>query len=386
MFVVVLVVLTALLGGICYYLATRAQRALSFLFPHIPFWVYLVVFICLILLLLLGFVRSFLPISSGVKGVLGAISFYCMGIFLYFLLFVLLADLILWIASIAKLIPAGQVLLSRFVAGIAVLVLTALVSGYGFYHAQQIQTVSYDVTVTDRQTVNGMNIVMISDLHLGTLTSESRLGEIVETINAQKPDLVCIVGDLFDNDFSAIKDPDRAIALLESINTKYGVYACLGNHDSGETFPQMEEFMRRAKIRNLKEEYVTIDDRLILVGRVDASPIGGYHGGDTSRKDAVSQILTGANAELPVVVMDHNPAHIDEYGSETDLILCGHTHKGQVFPGSLITGWMYTVDYGYYQRDAQSPHVIVSSGVGFWGPPMRVGSDCEVVRINLLDA
>ena len=383
MFVLALIVLTAMLGGVCYYLAHRAQKALSYLLPKLPLWVCIVVFAFLILLLLLGFVRSFLPISSGIKGVLGAISFYWMGIFLYLLLFVLLADLVLWIVSLAKLIPADRVALSRFVAGSAVLVLTASVSCYGFYHAQQIQTVSYDVTLAEHKTTDGMNIVMVSDLHLGALTSEERLEGIVEKINAQEPDLVCIVGDLFDNDYSAIKDPERANALLGGINAKYGVYACLGNHDSGETFAQMEEFMRRANICNLKDAYVTVDDRLVLVGRVDASPIGGYGNGEVKRNGDLSQILLGANPDLPVVVMDHNPAHVEEYGSEVDLILCGHTHKGQVFPGSLITGAMYTVDYGYYQKDAQSPHVIVSSGVGFWGPPMRVGSDCEVVQIRL---
>ena len=66
-----------------------------------------------------------------------------------------------------------------------------------------------------------------------------------------------------------------------------------------------------------------------------------------------------------------------------DLLLCGHTHRGQIFPGSLITDRMYTVDYGYYRADDASPQVIVSSGVGTWGMPMRVGTDCEIVKINL---
>ncbi len=383
MFVVVLLVLTAMLGGICYYLANRAQKALSFLLPNIPFWVYIVVFAFLVLLLILGFVRSFFPIPSGIKSALGVISFYWMGIFLYLLLFVLLADLILFILMLAKLIPENSVALSRFVAGIAVLVLTASVSGYGFYHAQQIQTVSYDVTLTDRETTDDLNIVMVSDLHLGAVTSEGRLEEIVEKINAQEPDLVCIVGDLFDNDYDAIKDPDRAIELFRQINSTYGIYACLGNHDSGKTFSQMESFMHRANINNLKECYVNIDDRLILVGRVDGSPIGSYGEGRAERYEDVSQILSDAPQNLPIVVMDHNPAHVEEYSSAVDLILCGHTHKGQVFPGSLITGAMYTVDYGHYQKDAGSPHVVVSSGVGTWGPPMRVGSDCEVVQVRL---
>ena len=93
--------------------------------------------------------------------------------------------------------------------------------------------------------------------------------------------------------------------------------------------------------------------------------------------------LEGVDPALPVVVMDHNPAHIGEYGPDVDLILCGHTHKGQILPGSLITSRMYTVDYGYYRAGESSPQVIVSSGVGAWGMPMRVGTDCEIVKITL---
>ena len=141
--------------------------------------------------------------------------------------------------------------------------------------------------------------------------------------------------------------------------------------------------MRRANINNLKDQAITVDERFVLVGRVDASPIGGYGNGEVKRNENLDEILHGTNSELPVVVMDHNPARADGYGNEVDLILCGHTHRGQVFPGSLITGLMYTVDYGHYQKDANSPHVVVSSGVGTWGLPMRVGSDCEVVRVRL---
>jgi predicted MPP superfamily phosphohydrolase len=81
--------------------------------------------------------------------------------------------------------------------------------------------------------------------------------------------------------------------------------------------------------------------------------------------------------------MDHNPASIGEYGLGADLILCGHTHKGQLFPASIVTNAMYDVDYGYYRKDAVSPHVIVSSGVGYWGMPMRVGTDCEIVSVKI---
>lgn len=373
-----LVILLALIG-VSYYLAHRARRFLEYLFPRVPFWGCVAVSAFFTLLLVIGFVRSFLPMPSGLKSVLAVINAYWMGIFIYLLLFVLLSDLVLWIGGKTQLIPAEKLGLSRFAAGICAIVLTASVSAYGFYNATQIQTKSYGVVLQDEASVDGMTIVMLSDLHLGAVGSEARLEEIVAAINAQSPDLVCIVGDLFDNDYYAIKDPERAIGLLSQIDSKYGVYSCFGNHDAGKTVELMQDFLVRANICNLTEAYCVIDERLVLVGRADASPIGGN--GGTTRTE-ISEVLKDAPS-LPVVVMEHNPSRIDEYGSEADLILCGHTHKGQIFPGSLITGAMYEVDYGYDQRDAESPHVVVSSGVGTWGMPMRVGTDAEIVRIDL---
>lgn len=137
--------------------------------------------------------------------------------------------------------------------------------------------------------------------------------------------------------------------------------------------------MEQANIHLLNDAYTVIDDRLVLVGRLDASAIGGY--GNQKRKP-LSDFYTRENPSLPVIVLDHNPVNNYEYSTEADLILCGHTQKGQVFPGNLFTKLMYTVDYGYYQKDSQSPHVIVSSGVGTWGMPMRVGTKCEIITIR----
>lgn len=86
---------------------------------------------------------------------------------------------------------------------------------------------------------------------------------------------------------------------------------------------------------------------------------------------------------IPIVVMDHNPSNIEQYGSEVDLLLSGHTHKGHMFPANLITNAIFVVDYGHYQKDADSPNFIVTSGAGTWWMPMRVGSHSEIVSILL---
>ena len=378
MFIVVMLILFSALAGISYYLAHRLYQGIISFFPRVPFWPALVIVCILTLLLVLSFGRSLLPLSPDTKHILGLISSYCMGIFLYLLVFTVAADLVVLVCKLAKAPFLAHRLFRGFVT-LGVLLLTLITCIGGFINGRQIDHISYEIRLQGKKDISDIKLVMISDLHLGSIGSEDRLKEIVDEINALQPDLVCIAGDFFDTDFAAIQDPDAALKTLQTLHPTYGTYACLGNHDAGKTHDQMTAFLNAANIRLLNDAYTVIDNRLVLVGRRDGSPIGGY--GEEKRKP-LSEFFTGVDSALPVIVLDHNPANIHEYGAETDLILCGHTHKGQVFPGNLITDLMYTVDYGYYQKDPQSPQVIVSSGVGTWGMPMRVGTDCEIVTIR----
>lgn len=377
-FILIMLVLFSVLAGISYYLSCRLHQGFACFFSGMRFWPVLVIVCTLTLLMLLGFIRGSVPFSKGVKHIFGVIGGYCMGVMLYLLLFTAAADLLLLVPRLMKLSFTAHRLYKGFVT-VGVLLLTAITCIVGFINAQRINHVSYEIRLQDKQDVSDLNIVLISDLHLGAIGSESRLEKIVEQINALKPDVVCIAGDFFDTDFASILDPEAALQTLRKLQPTFGTYACLGNHDAGKTNGQMVSFLKKANIRLLNDAYTVIDDRLVLVGRLDRSPIGGY--GEEKRQE-LSEFFTRDSPDLPVIVMDHNPANVDSYTTEADLILCGHTHQGQVFPGNLITSLMYTVDYGYYQKNAESPHVIVTSGVGYWGMPMRVGTNCEIVTIR----
>lgn len=268
-----------------------------------------------------------------------------------------------------------------FFSGLLVFLLALGTAGYGVYHANRMQYKSYDIQLEENAPASGLTIVLISDLHLGAVGSEKRIEDMVWGINKLEPDLVCIAGDMFDNDYYVIHNADMVSDALKKIRARYGVYACLGNHDGGETLDEMLSFLERSNIKLLADEYITIDERLILVGRLDPSPIGGF--GDMERKE-LAEVMAGADVSLPVVVMDHDPGNIDEYGNEINLILSGHTHRGQIFPGNLFTRLMYGERaYGYSRKDDDSTHVVVTSGAGTWGMPMRVGTDCEIVSIKL---
>lgn len=378
-FLIVLIVMILTVVGTNYYIAKRCFQCVSFVLPNVPLGAYITFFAIVILIMAVGFMRSLLPIPTFIKHILATLSSYLMGFCIYLFLFAVVVDVVLLICNLLNLISISQPNI-RFVSGLIIFALAAFTTVYGVLHAQQIKTVNYDVKIEEKKLNNNWNIVMISDLHLGAVNSEKRLTQMVNKINALNPDLICIAGDFFDTDFNAIKNPKTAIETLKQLQSKYGIYMCPGNHDSGKTLEQMQKFLEDCHIKILEDEYIIINNEIVLVGRLDQTPIGGY--GDMSRKN-LDEVLEGVTNNLPVIVMDHNPANIGEYKENVDLVLSGHTHKGQVFPGSLFTKLSYEVDYGYYRKDLNSPHVIVSSGVGTWSMPMRVGTNCEIVQINL---
>ena len=368
----------ALFGVIDFYLSKKLHTIISFAAPKAPFWISLAFIIAVTLIIIFGFMRSLLPLNNGLKEFLKIASSYLMGIFLYLLFFTLLCDGVLLLLKLTKLVSVTAKL--RFFASLLSIVLTATVSLYGFLNVGTPKNTYYKITLSDTETKD-LKIIMLSDLHLGSVKSESRLPEIVAAINAQRPDIICIAGDFFDSDFTAIKNPLAAQKTLKKLSATYGVFACLGNHDAGATFDDMLDFLNECNITALNDAYTIIDDHLILVGRLDSSPIGSTN--EFKRKELKEILGNLTDSPEPIVVMDHNPQNYDSYNNKTDLVLSGHTHKGQLFPGNLLTGLMYTVDYGYYKAE-NSPHIVVSSGVGTWGPPMRVGTSCEIVTIDLI--
>ncbi len=370
------------LTGVCnFYITKRLCQGVKYIVPRLPKWVGIVVFLLLTLLLTVGFFRTSLPVSLGVSNALGVINGYYMGIFVYLLLFLLLADLILLILRLFRAIPKPLPHKTRAFAVLLAVVVALSTCCYGWVHVNQIQVESYEISLAPKKMESQMKMVLLSDLHLGAAGWETRLSKTVAKVKEQQGDIICIAGDIFDSNFNAIANPQQAKELLQSLTAPYGVYASLGNHDAGETFPQMVAFLEECNITLLDDKAVTVDGRMVLAGRLDGSPIGGY--GSYTRKP-LGEVLDGQNTALPVVMLEHNPSYGDSYSlTNADLILSGHTHKGQIFPANLFTDFIYTEDYGYFRESENHPHRIITSGAGIWGMPMRVGTNSEIAVITL---
>ena len=320
----------------------------------------------------------FIPFPKNIRRIAVWISSYWMSIFIHMLMLFVTADLLVLLGILFKLIlfPIPQIV--RFYSGLAVLALLALIIAYGIANTKKIKNASYTIQ-TKKVLAENLSIALVSDLHLGAANSEKLILRTLKNINNLKPDIVCIAGDIFHDSPDALGNPSRVIDLFNSIASKYGVFACLGNHDGGKSYDAKMKFLEQCNVRVLKDEHVIIDSRLALIGRVDSSPIGGF--GGIKRKD-ISGLMASIDKELPIIVLDHNPANIKQYDENFDLILCGHTHRGQIIPFKWITGIMYTANYGHYRKDSNSPHVIVTSGAGTATMPIRTGTNNETAQIT----
>ena len=332
------------------------------------------VFGLLVLTILAVFVVSRIP-GMGAYGTLFLIDHYALGFLAYVVIITNAVSLLLFALRLTHLIQFPVSRSVRLVSAALSMLLAVGLTVFGAVHAANIQIRRYHVRLGQEQAgMETIRLVLLSDIHLGYVIEEKHLAKIVSAVNALKPDIICIAGDIFDGDITSLANPGKLMGLFGKMESEYGVYACLGNHDAGDGYQQMLDFLDGAGVRVLMDEAVVIDRRFVLAGRRDSSPIGAH--GDTRRK---LEVLPDAGP-LPVIVLDH----LDEYGSETDLILCGHTHQGQMFPFNLITNAVFDVDYGYYRANATAPQVIVTSGAGTWGPPLRVATDNEIAEIDLL--
>jgi uncharacterized protein len=324
---------------------------------------YIVVLVFLAASFILGRVFSGIPVLS-------IIGSYWLAAFSLLLLMLPVVHLSLWLLRLTSL-PRRR---AQKWAGSITLALLLFLIGYGSFNAYSPVVREYNLAVDKH--VEGMQelkIVMASDMHFGLLSGSSHAKRMVKEINALKPDLVLYPGDIIDDDLEAYLDR-RIDVILKDVQAPFGVYASLGNHDKYDgTMEELIEALERSNMKVLYDEGVTIDGKLSLFGRKDRTE---------ADRASVADLISGADRSKPVILMDHQPYELEaDRQSGVDLVVSGHTHRGQIAPAHLITRAIYENDWGYLQKG--SLHSVVTSGYGFWGPPIRLGSRSEIVVINL---
>ncbi|MBO5534731.1 MAG: metallophosphoesterase [Clostridia bacterium] len=309
----------------------------------------------------------------------------------YFLYYGVTLALLMLFAGLATLITSR-----RFSSLYGIILCLSLVCGfttatYGMFHAQEIQVRRYDIAVD--KPGKDMTVVFVADLHLSVNSELSTTVKMVDLINRENPDLVLVGGDIFTSSYEALFDPQYYSSALSNIRSRLGVYGVYGNHDVDEPLlggfamaplseafrtPRMEQFMKDSGFTMLSDETVLIDGFLQLIGRVD----GEKAGDGTNNRMSAAELLKGIDRTKPVLVLEHEPREYrDLKEAGADVVLSGHTHNGQFFPGNLIVPLFNENGWGYKVVDGLQ--TLVTAGIGYYGPPIRVGTDSEISVIRL---
>lgn len=270
---------------------------------------------------------------------------------------------------IANIIIKFTPLSTKFV-GTGALGIFIILFAVGTYYAYT-PVVHHQTIKIDKQG-EPMRIVVGSDFHLGILSNKRHLQNFVTLSNEQNPDLVLLVGDIVDDDPGPyIKN--NMMEVMDDLTSTYGVYGVLGNHEYyGKKIREFNEAMKQSNVTILMDETIQLPNGVYLTGREDI----------TNKNRFALRELTPPNLNQPWLVMNHTPNDLTELQEEkADFHVSGHTHRGQLWPNQYITKRTFDLDYGYQMWG--DLHALVTSGYGFWGPPMRIGTQAELWVVDI---
>jgi predicted MPP superfamily phosphohydrolase len=291
---------------------------------------------------------------------------------IFMLIYFVIIFLVLDILRIVPAFPAGSIL-HKSPGGFAVVVgLVAAIFLYGHWNYRHKARVELNLTVNKSLGQAPIKIVALSDLHLGSNIGRDELAGWVELINKEDPDIVLIAGDIIDFDVRPLYDQGMA-EVFKRIKSNYGVYTVMGNHEYISGANKSAAFFEAAGIRLLRDTAELIGDKFYVVGRDDRS---------RRNRKPIGELTRLPDTSKPVILLDHQPYELEAVAPHgVDLQISGHTHRGQVWPISLITDAIYERSHGYLKKE--NTHFYVSSGMGVWGGKYRIGTQSEYVVIRL---
>ncbi|MDR1405593.1 MAG: metallophosphoesterase, partial [Prevotellaceae bacterium] len=246
----------------------------------------------------------------------------------------------------------------------------AAIAGMGYYNGTRAKVTTLDLLI--RKHVPGreeLNIVAVSDMHLGAVYTARDVRRWVTQINALKPDIVFLIGDTFDDNPAPVirNNTGHLFALLKA---PLGVFAVTGNHELMGKPATAMRYLAQHGVQPLMDTVVLVDNLFYVAGRLDRS---------ARERKSIAELTAPLNKDLPVIVLDHQPREWDAIArAGADISLSGHTHHGQLWPVSRLTRSMYEQDWGYLQKGAT--HFYTTCGIGAWGPPIRIASRAEIVQ------
>jgi len=256
------------------------------------------------------------------------------------------------------------------------LILAIIISVYGYFEALNIRVENLSVATSKLPPgLEKLRIVQVSDVHLGLIVRGKRLRLILEHVKNANPDILVSTGDLVDGEINRL--PGIA-EMLREINPRYGKYAVTGNHEYYAGLPRALEFTKKAGFTLLRGEAVS-EGPINIAGVDDLT--GRYYG--EAGQDSEVKLLSSLPREKFTLFLKHRPMLEEASTGLFDLQLSGHSHKGQIFPFSLVTSMYYPTDAGRLELP-EGAALYVSRGSGTWGPPIRFLAPPEVTIIEII--
>jgi len=229
------------------------------------------------------------------------------------------------------------------------------------------------LTISQNRLKKPVTIAQISDMHIGGLIDQAFVAQSVEQINAQNPDLVVITGDLTDAPIASLKE---AVDELIGLKSRFGTFYIVGNHEYFHGIEETLAYLKTLGITVLQNSARQLDD-FYICGVYDL--FGHRYGAFTPDIDRAMQDIP---KEAPTLLLAHQPRYLYELKEHTpSLILSGHTHGGQIWPFGYLVSLVQPYLKGLHVI-GENRHIYVNSGIGFWGPPMRLDSSAEITIIT----
>lgn len=374
-YILILVLFSLLYFLINYYIGRKILNGFNYIFKISPLVFWIIFWVLALSYIISMFLNKF--ISPNLTNFLYLIGSYWMGLLMYTLLtfpIIGIINIIISKSHLSNNLTDKYYIYQTILIALVFIIITTI----GSFNAKNSYVTSFDIDIDKPSFKEPVNVIMVSDIHLGNIIKNKKLSNMVKEINDLNPDIVIIAGDIIDSDIKPFLNTNMGRE-FSKIKSTYGTYATLGNHDlMTKAEKQIVRILEENSVKVLRDESILINDSLYIIGRDDIT-INRFSENDRASLLDLTHNLDKSKA---LIVIDHNPKYINEsLNANIDLQLSGHTHKGQIAPGNLVTNKMFEIDYGYLKKD--NLNVVVSSGYGTWGPPIRIGSRSEIVQMNL---
>ncbi|MFF1462658.1 metallophosphoesterase [Streptomyces sp. NPDC058330] len=269
--------------------------------------------------------------------------------------------------------PSRRLFVARAVGGAAALAGLGTVGHgtYGVLRGPRVKRITVPLARLPRS-AHGFRIAVVSDIHLGPILGRAHTRRIVDTINATSPDLVAVVGDLVDG---SVADLGTAAEPLAGLESRHGSYFVTGNH---EYFSGAAEWVSHVRELGLHP----LENARVEIAGFDLAGVNDVAGESEGQGPDFDAALGDRDRSRASVLLAHQPIVIDDAVAHgVDLQLSGHTHGGQLWPGSLLAELANPTVAGLERYgDTQ---LYVSRGAGAWGPPVRVGAPSDITVVEL---